>query len=230
MAVQLPLGIGLPDGAIFETFHAGSNADVVHALAASAAGTGEPVVFVHGVPGSGRTHLLQAACTAATRAGRRAALLPLGRAGELPPQVVENWERYDLVCVDDVDRVVGDEAWEHALFALFNALRANGGTWLAAGADVPGALGLALPDLASRLAAGPVFRLHALDDDGRLAALTLRARQRGLVLPDEVGRYLLKRAPRDMTTLYNVLDALDRASLAQQRRLTIPLVKAVLGK
>ncbi|MCA1798124.1 MAG: DnaA regulatory inactivator Hda [Xanthomonadaceae bacterium] len=229
MGVQLPLGVGLTDGAVFATFHAGPNAAAVQAVRDAAAGRGEPVVFLHGAAGAGRTHLLQAACVEAEQAGRRAALLPLHRCAALPPQVIENWEQYDLVCIDDVDGIAGDAGWERALFVLFNALRARGGCWLAAGANVPGALGLTLPDLASRLAAGPVFRLQPLDDDGRLAALALRARRRGLELPDEVGRYLLKHAPRDMVSLYGLLERLDHASLSQQRRLTIPLVKEILN-
>lgn len=228
MGVQLPLGVGLPDGAVFETFHPGPNAEAVQAVREAAAGRGDAVVYLYGAGGAGRTHLLQAACAEAPLVGRRAALLPLRRCAALPSQVVENWEQYDLVCIDDVDGIAGDADWERALFALFNALRARGGCWLAAGADVPAALGLTLPDLASRLAAGPVFRLQPLDDDGRVAALALRARRRGLELPDEVGRYLLKHAPRDMGTLYGLLERLDHASLSQQRRLTIPLVKQVL--
>lgn len=223
-AYQLPLGVGLPDHAVFATYHAGPNAAAVAAVAGT-----DPVLYLVGEAGVGKTHLLQAACAAATGAGLRAALLPLASAaGALTPAVLEGWDAFDLVCVDDVQAVAGDTAWEHALFATFNALRARGGRWLAAGADVPSALGFALPDLASRLAAGPVFRLMPLDDADRERALALRAHHRGFELPSEVARYLLKRAPRDMQSLYDVLDKLDRASLAQQRRVTIPLLKSIL--
>lgn len=227
MAAQLPLGIGLPDGAVFETFHAGSNAAAVATLDRAARGD-EPVVFVYGEAGSGRTHLLQAACAAAIERGRRAAFLPLAHSQGIAPAMVEGWDAYDLVCVDDIDAVAGDSNWEEALFALFNGLRARHGAWAAAAGDVPSALGLSLRDLASRLAAGPTFRLQRLDDAGQLAALRLRAGRRGLDLSDEVGRYLLRRVPRDMGTLYELLERLDAASLAQQRRITIPLVKQIL--
>lgn len=228
MPAQLPLGVGLTDGAAFDTFHTGPNEAAVQGAMAAATGR-EPVSFVHGGAGTGKSHLLHAACTAALEAGRSAALLPLGDRQALAPPVIDGWERFDLVCIDDLGEVAGDGDWERALFALYNALHENGGTWFASGRAAPAALGLALPDLASRVAAGPVYRLQALDDDGRLAALTLRARRRGLELPDDVGRFLLKRASRDMAALTRLLAELDRASLAQQRRLTIPLVKQVLG-
>lgn len=223
MGFQLPLGVGLPDSAVFATYHAGPNSGAV----ASVAGP-EPVLFLAGGAGVGKTHLLQAACAAATGAGLRAALLPLAQHASLEPAVIDGWHNYDLVCVDDVGAIAGDADWERALFGLYNALRSRDGRWLAAGADVPSALGFDLADLSSRLAAGPVFVLQPLDDDGRVAALTLRAHQRGFELPEEVARYLLKRAPRDMNTLYRVLDELDRASLSQQRKVTIPLLKSIL--
>ncbi|MEX0900389.1 MAG: DnaA regulatory inactivator Hda [Gammaproteobacteria bacterium] len=223
MGLQLPLGVGLPDSAVFATYYAGPNAGAVAAVAGA-----EPILFLVGAAGVGKTHLLQAACAATTGAGLRAALLPLAQHSSLDPAVIDGWDAFDLVCVDDVDAVAGDAAWEHALFGIYNALRARGGRWLAAGADVPSVLGFALPDLASRLAAGPVFVLQPLDDDGRVAALTLRAHQRGFELPEEVARYLLKHAPRDMNSLYRVLDDIDRASLSQQRKVTIPLLKSIL--
>ncbi|MDE2089589.1 MAG: hypothetical protein KGJ12_06170, partial [Gammaproteobacteria bacterium] len=96
------------------------------------------------------------------------------------------------------------------------------------GRSPPAELGLRLPDLVSRLGGGPVYALRALDDEAKLAALRLRAMGRGFELPEEVGRYLLRRCPRELGALFNLLDRLDRASLAAQRRLTIPFIKTVL--
>jgi DnaA-homolog protein len=84
---------------------------------------------------------------------------------------------------------------------------------------------MTLPDLASRLTWGMTFQLHALNDMQKIAALQLRARSRGIELPDEVAQYLIKQVPRDMHTLFAVLERLDEVSLQQQRRLTIPFVK-----
>ena len=56
----------------------------------------------------------------------------------------------------------------------------------------------------------------------------MRAAYRGFDLPDEVGSYLFRRYPRDLEYLMHVLEALDVASLAAQRRLTVPFIKKVL--
>ena len=92
----------------------------------------------------------------------------------------------------------------------------------------PASLPLKLADLKSRLGAGITFHIQSLSDEEKLMALQLRARFRGMVLPAEVGQYLLRHFPRDMGKLFLLLDELDRASLAAQSRLTIPFVKTVL--
>jgi DnaA family protein len=73
-----------------------------------------------------------------------------------------------------------------------------------------------------------VYKLHALSDDEKLNCLMMRAKRRGIGLSEEVGKYILTHCPRHMGTLFTVLDALDKASLAAKRRLTIPFVKEVL--
>ncbi len=73
------------------------------------------------------------------------------------------------------------------------------------------------------------FQLQRLDDGERLKALQLRARVRGMQLPDEVARYILHRGSRRLDELFEALAELDRASLSAQRKLTIPFVKQALG-
>jgi DnaA family protein len=129
--------------------------------------------------------------------------------------------------VDDVQAIAGHLDWERALFALYERLRAHGGVLLVAARVGPAALGLALPDLATRLAAGLVYQLQALREDEKIAALRLRAGLRGFELSDEVARYLLARHPRDLHSLFALLDRLDSATLAAQRRLTIPFLRSL---
>ena len=132
------------------------------------------------------------------------------------------------LCLDDLDRVVGQRDWERALFALLRELEERGGALVAAGARAAGADALGAADLGSRCAAGAVFQLRALDEAEQQAALQLRARLRGLELPEETLRWLQRRFPRDMRTLYELLDTLDEAALTAQRRLTVPFIREVL--
>ena len=225
MRTQIPLGISLQDSATFANFCAGPNRA---ALAAVQSGR-EPCVYLWGARGSGRTHLLQAACHAAAAAGGVPVYLPLGATGELSPEIFEGLEQMGLVCLDDIDAVVGQVSWETGLFHLYNRLRDGRVRLLITGGSAPAALGLRLPDLVSRLSWGPVFQLQRLEDAEKVVALQLHAVARGLDLPQDVGYYLLRRCPRDMHSLISVLDRLDHASLAAQRRLTIPFVRDLLG-
>jgi DnaA family protein len=59
--------------------------------------------------------------------------------------------------------------------------------------------------------------------------MTRRAEQRGYRLGDNVVEYWLRRGPRGIDQLLADLDRLDQATLEQQRLLTVPLLKSVLG-
>jgi DnaA family protein len=225
---QLPLGVQLRMHARFSTYVPGVNADAFALTRRVAAGDGPTAIWLWGEAGTGKSHLLQAACAAGAAAGRRSGYLPLGD-DALAPEMLDGWEALDLVCVDDVHRLAGNMAWERALFGVYNAMHDHAGNLVVAGDRSPGELVFALPDLESRLRSGPVFQLLALNDAGRLDALQAHAKARGLELPAATARYLLRRTRRDMHTLAAMLEALDRASLAAQRRLTIPFVRQALG-
>lgn len=211
----------------FRNFVTGENPDVLHAVQLAA--TRPQFAFVWGEAGTGRTHLLHATCRLAAEEGRRVALLPFAEMAAQSPALIEGWDTLDLVAVDDVDRIAGNAEWERALFNLYNGLRDAGSAMLVTAARAPAAMSFGLPDLKSRLAAMLVYQLHPLDDDGKLLALQRKSGARGLDLPEETGRYLLSRVSRDMRHLVSLLDRLDEASLAHQRRLTIPFVREFLA-
>lgn len=227
---QLPLGVQLGVTHRFETFHDGGNREAVLALAAQAAETGGPPLWLYGPPGSGKSHLLQAACARAGERGMTAAWLPLGAARAGDPAMLAGFERLGLVALDDVDAVAGDAGWERALFSLWNGLAEHGGRLVLAAAAAPAAIPFGLPDLASRLASSQVHRLQPLAEREQGEALVQRARHRGLELPPETLQYLTRRAPRDFASLCRLLDALDIESLAAQRRLTVPFVRDWLAR
>ena len=144
------------------------------------------------------------------------------------PEILEGLASRGLVCIDDIDHVAGQDEWEVALFNLFNDLQESGGQLIVSACSAPRESGIVLADLASRMSRLPVFQIRALDEQQRVAALQLRARHRGLELPDDTAGYMLKRSRRDMASLYGLLDRLDLEALRAQRRLTIPFVRDVL--
>jgi DnaA family protein len=229
MGEQLPLRLQLKASARFANFVAGPNLELIGQLRQAARGQGETFFFCWGAAGSGRTHLLQACCHQAASAGRAVAYVSLRDAAGLSTALLEGWEQFDLVCIDDVDTIAGDADWEEALFHLYNRMREAGSTLIVSAGAAPAQLRIGLPDLLSRLGWGVVYQLKALNDTQRMQALQLRAQQKGFAMPDETASYLLRRLPRDLPALFDLLEQLDEASLAAQRKLTVPFVKSVLG-
>ena len=231
---QFTLAVTLPDD---ETLHSFYGAETSPAVAfirqylqpQTAAGTPQPPVFVFGASGSGKSHLLYAACVQAQELGLTSQLLALDEFAQYSPRMLDNLEQLDLVCLDNIGAVAGDSHWQLALFDLYNRLAENGKKLIIVADDQPTALGFTLPDLVSRLQACTVFQLRLLSDDDKQKLLQQKARVRGLDLPDEVARYLLNRQQRDIRALVSTLDILDKASMVHQRRLTIPFVKDVLN-
>lgn len=224
---QLPLGVRLADRALFESFLPGPNAEALAHARAVAHGEAHGATWVCGPPGAGKSHLLQAICAAAGARGR-AGYLPLAQVAPLGAGMLDGLAQLGCLCVDDLERVVGESEWERALFALLREIEEAGGALVVAAREPPALLAWSLPDLGSRFAAGAVLALRALDEAEQHAALELRARLRGLELPAETWQWLRRRYPRDMRRLYELLDTLDEAALAAQRRLTVPFIRDVL--
>lgn len=224
---QLPLGVRLPDRAVFASFLPGHNAQALEHARQIAAAPAAGITWLCGAGGSGKTHLLQALCAAASQHAR-AAYLPLAQLAELGSGVLDGLGQLQCVCLDDLERVVGRGEWERALFALLHELQEGAGHLAVAAPTPPALLPWQLADLGSRCAAASVFQLRPLDEHEQQQALRLRAQLRGVELPDETLQWLQRRLPRDMRSLYRLLDTLDEASLAAQRRLTIPFIRQVL--
>ena len=224
---QLDLPLALDDYATFATFCSDGNEPAVSSLRRlTEAGEG-PGCWLWGAAGTGKSHLLQAVCASLSQ---RAAFLPLAELSVADPGILDDMEQLDVVCLDDVNAICGHDAWERSLFRFFNQAIDRGAAIVAAGSAVPSVLPFGLPDLASRFATLPPFRLRAIPDGALESAFISRARHRGIELPEETAHYLVLRERRDMANLYALLDRLEAEALAARRRLTVPFVRKILGK
>lgn len=227
MTTQLPLDLRWPRRQRFEHFHAGANAAALAAVQALATQPDAPWVYLSGVAGSGKSHLLMAACHAAHEAGRTVQYLPLRKLHE-HFMALRGVAGSQFIALDDIDALAGEREAEHALFDLYNRARAEGTSLIFAAETVPVQLALTLPDLRSRLGACTQFTLKALDDGERREVLKRQAALRGIELDDTVLDWLFARYARDLGALLDLLDRLDQASLAAQRRITVPFLRTFL--
>lgn len=227
---QLALPVTLPDDETYASYFGGEDSlEVNHLKAAFEQLTQQfQYTYLCGLGDSGKSHLLYATCIHAQEQGLSSMLLSLSEVQQFGAQVLEGLDTLDVVCIDDLHLVAGDEAWEKALFNFFNRFNEPGKLLLISADLLPDMLNITLPDLESRLKWGTTLQIRSMSDDDKAQALTNRAKMRGLELSDDCARFLLTRLSRDMRALLDVLDTLDHASMAAQRKLTIPFIKATL--
>jgi len=225
---QLPLNLQLHDDAVFDNFLIGKNQVAVQALQHFAMRRGESFIYCYGESGVGCTHLLQACCHLAFQHQLRIFYLPLSHYQELSIAIFSGLEHNQLVCFDDLDAIAGDALWEESLFHFYNRVRDNKLYFLVSAKKLAKHVSYVFPDLQSRLSSGLSLEIQPLNDAEKISALQMRAKNRGLLLSDEVSHYLLNRFSRNMSDLLSILEKLDCASLSTKRKLTIPFVKLVM--
>lgn len=232
---QLPLALRYPADQRFETF-TGAPPGALAQLQALATGEAGDRIYLAGAPGTGKTHLALATCAAADAVGQRAAYLPLraaaGRLAEALDALADARHAGGpaLLALDGLDAIAGTREDEVALFAFHDRARNAGLRVLYVASVGPDRLPLDLPDLRSRLSQCARIMLAPLDDAGRRQVLLDRARRRGLALEPAAVDWLLVRTGRDLAGLAALLERLDRASLAAQRRITVPFLRQVLDE
>ena len=185
------------------------------------------LIYLSGAKGGGKSHLLQGLCRNTADAGGSAIYLPALHA--LDASVLKGLESVHLLCLDDIDQVIGQESWQIALFHLVNACRDRGNKLVMSGVEPVAALDASLADLASRMKSAYLVTTDELTDDEKLEVVRRKAQRLGFAISEEVCRFILSRSPRDMHHLARLVAQLDEETLMRQKKVTVPLVKDALG-
>ena len=232
---QLALSVQLPDDETFVSFCGEQNDIFVEQLKLfiqlKDEQQGLPASFyLFGHQGCGKSHLLHASCAYAESLGQTSVCLSLSELTQLSVDVLDGLEHIDVICLDDIHFIADNAQWQQGIFDLYNRVMEANKRLIITGNDIANNLGITLPDLVSRLNWGYTEQIKMLEDDDKLLALQYRATQRGVFLSDDVAKYLLNHLSREMTSLVDCLDILDKASIREQRKITIPFIKEVLAK
>jgi DnaA-homolog protein len=253
--LQLPLDILLDDSAKFDNFYAASNQQLVSQLQLLAQVSN--FIYISGLEQTGKTHLAQAVCHLCDESNLSAVYLPLSNPN-LSPDILIGMSHVDIVVIDDLEAIFegpNQMNWEKALFDLYNQLKQADKSLVIFSQILPtdhqelesidlitidlnsnnlnqhNKLNMAfkLADLKSRLNAMEIYQLLQLDDQQKSAFFIQRAANRGLEISQEVAQFILARQSRSMIDLINLLEQLDRSSIALKRKVTIPLVKQLFN-
>ncbi len=187
-------------------------------------------LYLWGESGTGKSHLLQAACKQAADSELHVAYIPLKELSMLSAEMLHDLGELDLVCVDDLECLAGQTEWQQGLVWLYNELRDNNHSMIISGNKSSTNIDLEVEDLKSRLAWDQVTQIKSPDDELKIEILKQKANARSFELSDEVIEFLIRRVDRNLGSLMNVLDKIDHASLAEKRKITIPFVKNILEK
>jgi chromosomal replication initiation ATPase DnaA len=171
-----------------------------------------------GPKGAGKSHL-----AAVWAAEADATILPaaaLAEEGAPPPN--------GHMVIEGAEALAGDPVAEERLLHVHNAVLERGGRLLLTSRVPPARWPVALPDLASRLAATPVARLEPPDDALLAAVLVKLIEDRQLTVPPDVLEWVLPRMERSFAAAQALVAALDARALATGRPIGRKLASEVL--
>jgi DnaA family protein len=221
---QLLLDIKPPSSPTLTNFLPGRNTELLYLLGNILAGREkERFVYLWGGLGCGKSHLLQAMVAGYTQYTAKAVYFS---AKQNPDAKFFMDQDIDCVAVDDIHCLT--ESAQSELFNLYNQLRDETQAFLlVSGPAAPAYLDMR-QDLVTRLGWGLVYQVHELTEEEKMQAMKSYAADCGFDLSQEICLYLLRHGRRDLPSLMMTLDALDRYSLANQRQITIPLLRELL--
>lgn len=226
MPEQLLLNIRLPNYADFASFIVGENLEAVNFLQHDFFRRKNSFVYLWGSRGSGKSHLLQATSQSFSKISKGSAFyLDFSELQQLKPDVLQGLENYQLVCLDNLDKLSGKFSWQESLFYFFNRSRDKQQCLLISANVAPKDLDFKLLDLKSRMSWGLTLQLKSLSDKDKLALLKIHAKNKGIPLAEEVCEYIINHFDRDTHQLVALLDTIDEQSLRQKRRITIPFLR-----
>ena len=209
---KVGLGLTTASEASFETFFVGENE-----LAIERVREGERV-WLFGEAATGKTHVLHSLVRETVDARYTT---------ELPPNLDEDLSS-PLLLIDDIDRLCGDEENEYALFAAYEATDFATTRWVVSAKSAPNEVSFLYRDLASRMRLFEQVELQPVPESARGSLLKFWANDRAIGISNEVIQFLLDRIPRTQESLWDTLQKLDRASMLENRTLTIPFVRDVM--
>lgn len=220
-SVQTTISIDPIEQASFGNFNTEQNQHTFTLLREMLSGNSvDTPCYLWGASGTGKSHLLFAAC----RAVSPSLYIPT-KDLQLQPEILDDLERYRLICVDDIQSVSGQRVWEDRILTLHNNTLANRNLLILTGRYPPGELGLELKDLANRLSGCQLLKLSHSSDDAKVNILVERAAERAIPIDRSAIEFVLRRYSRDLHALFRLLDRVARLSLEQHRKITVPYLR-----
>lgn len=131
----------------------------------------------------------------------------------------------DLFFLDDIDRA--DGKIQNNLFNIFNMSENENAAIFITGSLPPNQMSLR-PDLRTRISQCLVLNLKELEDEEKKDVLLKRSYFMGINLKLEIIDHLVKNYNRNMHELIKLIEKIDKESIIQKKRITIPFIKSFM--
>lgn len=222
---QLLLELALPERPMsLQNFIPGGNIELLEML--SGMSPKEPqAAWIWGAAGLGKTHLLKASI-------QKLAKQNIPSVYYCCSDLRLNDCLFDAkplaIALDDVTELAGDPVWEDRLLVLCSEALANQRFLFLGSRSSPMSANFKLVDLISRVQALIAYRILALNDSDLIQLMQQWVVQKGASMDRDLGQFLIRRCPRDIESLMQVIKCLDQTALVCKRRLTVSLAKQAL--
>lgn len=228
-AAQIALPLSFDRQFSFDNYFSQQEKLIVDNLMTLIKSQGESMIGLWGKSGSGKTHLLNASAHFARQQGISFQLYDGIELVQYDADLFEDLESCQVLAVDNLDALCGNQKWEEKCYQIINISRNAGLGFLFTLSENPSYLSCRLADFQSRLSWGLLLQLHPTGEMDIANVIRLRAAMLGIELSEEVIAYLLTHYSRQLSEQIKLLRVLDNASLSAQKRITIPLIKQTLA-
>ena len=182
-------------------------------------------IFIDDLGSNGKSYLLQAICNDFSNSNNSTIYIPMQKAINLEPSILEGISDLNLICLDDIDLISNQRDWELALFNLINECYEKDSFLLLSGSIDKLEV---IPDLISRIKKMEILRLKAIDDDELLRATQSISKNLNIEISDKNMNYLINNSRRDIKTVFRTLSQLEKESLERKKSIGLNLIKEVI--
>lgn len=182
-------------------------------------------IFIDDLGSNGKSYLLQAICNDFSNSNNSTIYVPMQKAINLEPSILEGINDLNLICLDDIDLISNQRDWELALFNLINECYEKDCFLLLSGSIDKLEV---IPDLISRIKKMEILRLKPIDDDELLRATQAISKNLNIEISDKNMNYLINNSRRDIKTVFRTLSQLEKESLERKKSIGLNLIKEVI--
>ena len=186
-------------------------------------------LVIYGLSKVGKSFLLQSLCNYFSKSNKLSLYLPLKELNNYKTGLLDDLEKLDLVCIDDLHLIAGDHNWETAIFNLINNCLISNCRIVFCSNINPSLISFELDDLFSRIQKINRMEVHPVKSDNLIEAVRFFADLRSINIGDKEMTYLINHSKRNMGDLVTHINQLDKLSMQLKRKITIPLIKKVIG-